>query len=208
MSDSAADDDAAAAARATAARAATSINKGEFLARNPGQVMSDANLCMLQLEPRQIHDRLAARWGLQVTPVTLMAAINLSLAFGSEYSGLAGQSSVWKTIFMSFSVSGFVLNCFAANHFVQQVADLGRVPDNRMHDWIKEGEFGGADLLQLFGMIVTFTQVGMAFWAMQKDLVVMGVLFGSIGLAIGTVQPFNKAKNKFKLYEYQVGVTD
>ena len=177
-------------------------------AANPGQVMSDANLCMLQLESRQIHDRLAARWGLQVTPVTLMAAINLSLAFGSEYNGLAGQSSVWKTIFMSLSASGFVFNCFAANHFVQQAADLGRTPDDRMHDWIKEGEFGGADSLQFLGMIVSFAQVGMAFWAMIKDLVVMGVFFGSIVLAIAMMLPFDRAKNKFKLYEYQVGVTD
>ena len=75
--------------------------------------MSDANLCMVQLEPQQIHDRLAARWGLQVTPVTLMAAINLSLAFGSEYSGLAGQSSVWKTIFMlSYSLIGPSANSY------------------------------------------------------------------------------------------------
>ena len=170
--------------------------------------MSDANLCMLQLEPRQIHDRLAARWGLQVTPVTLMAAINLSLAFGSEYNGLAGQSSVWKTIFMSFSASGFVFNIFAANHFVQQAADLGRTSDDRMHVWIKEGEFGGADLLQFLGMIVTFTQVCMAFWAMLKDLVVMGVFFASIVLAIVAMLPFDKAKNKFKLYEYQVEASE
>ena len=38
--------------------------------------------------------------------------------------------------------------------------------------------------------------------------IVMAVLFGSIGLAIVTVRPFVKAKNKFKVYEYQVEVTD
>ena len=36
----------------------------------------------------------------------------------------------------------------------------------------------------------------------------MAVLFGSIGLAIVTVRPFVKAKNKFKVYECQVEVTD
>jgi hypothetical protein len=44
--------------------------------------------CLLALTPRQIHDRLHSRWVEQITPATLRAAINLSLAFGSEWTGV------------------------------------------------------------------------------------------------------------------------
>ena len=67
----------------------------------------NANVCTAALTPQQINDRLSTRWSVQITPVTLYAAINLSLAFGSEYSGLLTQRDLWRTVFLGVSAFGF-----------------------------------------------------------------------------------------------------
>ena len=75
---------------------------------NPKAVMNmNANVCMAALTPQQINDRLALRWSVQVTPVALFAAINLSLAFGSEYLGIAEQTELYKNVFMTVSAAAF-----------------------------------------------------------------------------------------------------
>eukprot|EP01046_Picozoa_sp_COSAG06_P077490 COSAG06_NODE_25258_length_641_cov_0.950185_1_plen_141_part_10 len=75
-------------------------------------VMKRPNLCMLALTPQQIHDRLTGRWSNQLVPTALMASVNLSLAFGSEYAGLTGSDEigdVYRHVYLSASIVAFFL---------------------------------------------------------------------------------------------------
>ena len=99
---------------------------------------------------------------------------------------------------------GFIFNIASANQLVQQIADLGRVPDARMHDWIQRGSHGAADYLFLFGQVATYAQVAMAFWAIQRDLVVLASFFVCMVASWGIQMTFDRSKRAFKLYDYQV----
>ena len=104
-------------------------------------MISNPNLCMLALTPEQIHERLTGRWSNQLVPTTLMASINLSLAFGSEYAGLTSSGELGdalRHLFLSVSIIAFFLRMMVVQSFVQLIADLGRVPDSRMHDWLRQ----------------------------------------------------------------------
>ena len=175
-----------------------------------GASPSTANLCMAALTPQQIHDRLAARWTVQVTPAALKAAINLSLAFGSEYIGLSGQPELWRSIYMTVSAAAFSFNLNTSEAFVQQVADVGRVSDHRMRESLGLGFYWSfmGDFVSMFGGILTMAQVGMAFWAMTHDLLVM------VGLVLPTLImiPLGAKRNalvkEFGLYEYEAPSPD
>ena len=176
-----------------------------------GDVMStNINLCMGALTPQQIHDRLAARWALQVTPATLKAAINLSLAFGSEYIGLSGQSELWRSIWMAISAAAFVLNLNAADVFVQQVADVGRVSDHKMKESLGLGFWWNAlgDFVSMLGGMLTMAQVGMAFWAMTHDLLVVAGLVLPVMLMIFISVKRTAVIKEFGLYEYEAPSPD
>ena len=191
------DDDSAAAAAEQ-----QQPNKGEKVG---GDVFSptNINLCMGALTPQQIHDRLAARWALQVTPATLKAAINLSLAFGSEYIGLSGQSELWRSIWMAISAPAFVLNLNAADVFVQQVADVGRVSDHRMKESLGLGFWWNAlgDFVSMLGGMLTMAQVGMAFWAMTHDfLVVAGLVLPVLLMILTSVKRTAVSKVEYAVW--------
>ena len=202
------DDDSAAAAAEQ-----QQPNKGEKVG---GDVMSglasptSANLCMGALTPQQIHDRLAARWTVQVTPRTLAAAINLSLAFGSEYIGLSGQPELWRSIYMTVSAAAFVFNMNAAGLFVQQVADVARVPDHRMKESLGLGFYWSflGDFVSAFGDILTMAQVGMAFWAMTHDLLVIAGLVLPMLIMIPLGVKRSALVTEFGVYEYEAPSPD
>ena len=89
----------------------------------------NANVCMAALTPQQINDRLSLRWSVQITPVTLYAAINLSLAFGSEYSGLLTQSEIWRAVFLGASAFAFSESLNLTFHYGCVVATCAVLPN-------------------------------------------------------------------------------
>ena len=175
----------------------------------------NANVCMAALTPQQINDRLSLRWSVQITPVTLYAAINLSLAFGSEYSGLVTQSEIWRAVFLGASafafseslyltfhngctamstcyVRGFpellrnnsicwcaVTNAMAQMSYIQRDADLGRIPDWRMKEFVRDCDLTTSDNLFFIAFFATMIQIGMAFYAMSS-LSLIGYFSGAI----------------------------
>ena len=74
--------------------------------------LTNPNLTYLRVEPDQVVDRLANRWSSQLVQATLLSAINLSLAFGSELAGINDkmneQNNTWlSTIFLSVGLLAF-----------------------------------------------------------------------------------------------------
>ena len=57
------------------------------------------------------------------------------MGFGSEFGGLAMDGPT-KTVFLIVSVVAFLCNLCMADAFNQMIADLGRVPDSRMHECV------------------------------------------------------------------------
>ena len=74
--------------------------------------LKNPNLAYLRVKPDQVVDRLANRWSSQLVQATLLSAINLSLAFGSELAGINDkmneQNNTWlSTIFLSVGLLAF-----------------------------------------------------------------------------------------------------
>ena len=74
--------------------------------------LKNPNLAYLRVKPDQVNDRLANRWSSQLVVATLLSAINLSLAFGSELAGINDkmneQSNTWlSTVFLSVGLLAF-----------------------------------------------------------------------------------------------------
>ena len=102
------------------------------------------------------------------------------------------------------------LNLNAADVFVQQVADVGRVPDNRMKESLGLGFWWSAlgDFVSQIGGMLTMAQVGMAFWAMTHDLlVVAGLVLPVLMVIPSSVKRFAVVK-EFGLYEYEAPSPD
>ena len=158
----------------------------------PNQMVAKANDSMVALAPQEVHDRLSSRWSVQTTPLLLSAGINLSLSFGSEYVYLNqgflrddneicsnkprvatdpicnDENSVYH-FFVFVSAAAFALNMMAFSAFVRAMADLGRVPNNRiiMKEYLTTCDLSVADQLGQQAMLMTLLQVGMAFYGMN-----------------------------------------
>ena len=134
-------------------------------------VLKQPNLCMLALTPQQIHDRLAGRWSNQLVPTALMASVNLSLAFGSEYAGLTSSEElgdVFRHVFLSVSIVAFFLRMMLVQSLVQLIADLGRVPDSRMHDWLRQTNPTKVEIaLFIPAELCTLVQICIALYAVS-----------------------------------------
>lgn len=132
---------------------------------------ANPDLCMLALSPQQIHQRLTERWANQLVPATLLAGINLSLAFGSEYTGLVsvgGINEVTRQVFLCASVAAFSLRLVLVTAYVQLISDLGRVPDTKMHEWLRQTRTTKVEAsLTIPAALCTFVQVGIAFHAVS-----------------------------------------
>lgn len=107
---------------------------------NKGFALKNPNLPMNLLAPSEAHNRLVSRWSSQSTESTLMATINISLAFGSELINVSDKLAYWwlKPLFITLSLAAFTANVETASAVTQLTADLGRVDDARMAQCITE----------------------------------------------------------------------
>ena len=144
------------------------------LAPNNAFRLKNPNLPMMKLGPGQAHARLVERWSSQSVTATLMATINISLAFGSELLNIDdGFAARWlKPVFVTLSMGAFFANIVGNGTIVQLTADLGRIEDARM-----------AECIQRYGDI---------FVKLDTSLLGAGTMMtiGQILFAIGAVEPW------------------
>ncbi len=102
--------------------------------------LKNPNLPMMNLAPAEAHNRLVGRWAAQSLEATLMATINISLAFGSELINVEAEFGHWwlKPLFITLSVAAFAANVSTAGCITQLTADIGRIEDARMGQCIKD----------------------------------------------------------------------
>ena len=157
----------------------------------------EPNECMAALPSNEAHGQLCARWTVQTTPLLLYATINLALSFGAEIPGWSESEHPtewphtflwwWWQIYMFISASAFVLNVMAFVGFVRLIADVGRVGDGRMGEFLKKN-LTLADTFGRCGMIATMLQVGMAFVAVVIRGGGAGGLIGFVLTYIGCIR--------------------
>ena len=144
------------------------------LAPNNAFRLKNPNLPMMKLEPEQAHARLVERWSSQSVTATLMATINISLAFGSELLNIDdGFAARWlKPVFVTLSMGAFFANIVGNGTIVQLTADLGRIEDARM-----------AECIQRYGDI--FVKLDTSLLGAGTMMTIAQILF-----AIGAVEPW------------------
>jgi hypothetical protein len=155
-------------------------NQGAATRGNKGFALKNPNLPMNLLAPSEAHNRLVSRWSSQSTESTLMATINISLAFGSELINVSDKLAHWwlKPLFITLSLAAFTANVETASAVTQLTADLGRVDDARMAQCITEygDRFVELDKFAFPARMLTYIQIFFAIAAIELYAISLSLL--------------------------------
>jgi hypothetical protein len=90
---------------------------------------------------------------------------HISLGFGSEFASSLEMDATAKIAFLVVSVVAVLTNLTMPDASNQMLADLGRVPDATMHEYVRTTTLNFMEVyVQSLAGLATYLQVGMAFY--------------------------------------------